>query len=111
MRTSGTITSRLRHLERAGLVERRRSDADGRSLLVTLTERGAAVIDAAAPVHVANERRLLGSLTADEQQMLAGLLRKLLIDLEQNPPPEPLDAPPPPVPGRRRRSGQAVAWL
>ncbi len=86
MRTSGTITSRLHHLERAGLVERHRNDADGRSLLVALTERGVAVVDAAAPVHVASERRLLGSLTADEQRVLAGLLRKLLMDLEMHPP-------------------------
>jgi hypothetical protein len=34
------------------------------------------------PAHLANQVRLLGSLTADEQATLAGLLRKLLVAFE-----------------------------
>lgn len=83
MRTSGAMTNRLHRLEEAGLVRRVPDPADGRALLVELTPDGRAVVDRAVPDHLANERRLLGSLTPDEQDTLAALLRKLLIGLEQ----------------------------
>jgi DNA-binding MarR family transcriptional regulator len=99
MRTSGTMTHRLKSLERAGLIERLPDERDGRSVLVALTKRGRELVDELAPEHLENERRLLSALTADEQGELASLLRKLLLRFEE----ELLVAPAPPVRRRRRR--------
>lgn len=90
MRTSGAITNRLHRLERAGLIRRVPDPADGRGMLVELTGQGRELVDAVAPEHVANERRMLAALTPAEQRTLAGLLRKLLLSFENGagPPPE-----------------------
>lgn len=83
MRTSGAMTNRLHRLEGAGLVERHADPADGRGQLVGLTIRGRELADKVAPAHLDNERRLLAALTNEEQQALAGLLRKLLTAFER----------------------------
>jgi DNA-binding MarR family transcriptional regulator len=80
--SSGGMTKRLDRLVDAGLVERRPDPRDRRGLLVRLTRRGRAVVDRALEAHVANEERLLGSLTPTEQRELDALLRKLLAALE-----------------------------
>src|ERR671923_2393976 len=49
MRSSGAMTHRLGSLERAGLVKRVADPGDGRSSLVQLTGRGAALVDRVAP--------------------------------------------------------------
>ena len=82
MRTSGAMTHRLAQLESAGLIRRVADPEDGRGLLVELTRRGRALVDAVGPRHMENERRLLGALTAEEQERLADLLATLLSALE-----------------------------
>jgi DNA-binding MarR family transcriptional regulator len=82
MRTSGAVANRLRRLEAAGLVQRVADPADGRRSLVELTRKGRELVDAAAPVHLANERRLLDALSPAEHDDLAALLKKLLLTLE-----------------------------
>jgi DNA-binding MarR family transcriptional regulator len=82
MRTSGAMTNRLHKLEAAGLIERRPDPDDGRGIVVRLTERGRAVVDEIAPLHLENERELLSALSAEELATLEGTLRKLLRDLE-----------------------------
>ena len=89
MRTSGAMTNRLHRLESAGLVARIPDPADGRGVLVELTAKGREAIERVVPDHLANERLLLSSLTRDEQNTLAALLRKLLAALEQTEPPPP----------------------
>lgn len=74
--TSGAVTKRVDRLEALGHVERRRSGTDGRSRLVALTPQGRRLIDEAFPAHMANERRLLAVLSADER---ADLERTLLV--------------------------------
>jgi DNA-binding MarR family transcriptional regulator len=86
MRTSGTLTRRLAHLEQAGLISRVPAESDGRSTLVELTDRGRRLVDELAAGHLDNERRLLAALDADEQRTLAGLLAKLLVRLERDVP-------------------------
>ena len=81
MLTSGAMTNRIDRLEEAGLVARRPDPEDRRGTLVRLTAKGKALIDTATTKHVANEDRLLESLTAREQQQLSDLLRKLLLSL------------------------------
>jgi DNA-binding MarR family transcriptional regulator len=83
MRTSGAVANRLKRLEAAGLVARVAAPADGRSSLVELTPKGRDLVDAAAPAHLANERRLLDPLSPAEQRELAALLKKLLLTLER----------------------------
>ena len=80
--SSGGMTKRLDRLVEAGLVERRADPADRRGVLVGLTPHGKAVVDNVLEAHVANEERLLRSLTAAERRALDGLLRTLLAHLE-----------------------------
>lgn len=77
------ITHALHQLEYAGLVRRVPSEHDGRSVQVALTPAGAALVDRVGREHLANERRILATLTAEEQATLAGLLRRLLISFEE----------------------------
>ena len=79
--TSGAITQRLDRLEEKGLITRGRSDADGRAVVVSLTEAGRQALDAALPDHLETERQLLDGLPADDRKQLAALLRRLLVAL------------------------------
>jgi len=82
MLSSGGMTKRLDRLVEAGLVERRPDPADRRGVLVRLSPRGKAVVDRAVETHVANEERLLRSLSESDRRALDGLLRTLLAGLE-----------------------------
>lgn len=82
MLSSGGMTKRLDRLVEAGLVERRPDPADRRGTLVRLTRRGKATVDRALETHVANEDRLLGSLSPPDRRALDDLLRRLLAELE-----------------------------
>lgn len=83
MITSGTMTNRIDQLEKQGLVERLPHPEDRRALLVALTEKGRAVIDAAVTDHVANQHRLIETLTAEDRTALDGLLRRFLTAFEK----------------------------
>jgi DNA-binding MarR family transcriptional regulator len=82
MRTSGAITHTLRRLEHGGLIERTSNPADLRTLYVRLTPAGRDLVDRVAPLHLANEHRMLAALSPDDRDVLAGLLRRLLISFE-----------------------------
>jgi DNA-binding MarR family transcriptional regulator len=81
MISSGGMTDRLDRLERAGLVVRRPDPKDRRGKLIVLTDPGKRMIDEAIGRHVANEERLLLSLTLAEQETLDALLKKLIAGL------------------------------
>src|SRR5215475_13545602 len=81
MISSGGMTDRLDRLERAGLVMRRPDPKDRRGKLIVLTEPGKRLIDEAIGRHVANEERLLLSLSQAEQETLDKLLKKLIAAL------------------------------
>lgn len=80
--TSGGITFRLDRLEEAGLIERVPSTNDRRVMYAQLTEAGLRATDEAMTAHIANERRMLGSLADEEVAELARLLRKLEYSIE-----------------------------
>jgi DNA-binding MarR family transcriptional regulator len=82
MVTTGAVTKRVDRLEEAGLVRRRRSDADGRGRVVRLTPAGRRLIDKAFTAHMANEHRLLEPLTAAQQAQLEKLLTAWLEHLD-----------------------------
>jgi DNA-binding MarR family transcriptional regulator len=81
MLTSSGTTKRLDRLEQAGLITRAPDPNDRRGVLITLTPAGLQLIDAVMEAHLANERRLVGALSASEQARLADLLRKLQLGL------------------------------
>ena len=81
MVTSGAITHRLNRLVTKGLVDREPDPKDRRSVIVSLTPHGRAIVDRALPDHVENERRMLEVLAPDERGELARLLQKLLVGL------------------------------
>ncbi|WP_433019463.1 MarR family winged helix-turn-helix transcriptional regulator [Kribbella sp. CA-294648] len=82
MVTTGAVSKRVDRLEEAGLVHRRRSDADGRGRMVRLTPAGKRLIDKAFAAHIANERRLLETLSPAEADQLEKLLKNWLTRLE-----------------------------
>jgi DNA-binding MarR family transcriptional regulator len=83
--TSGAITQRLDRLEEKGFITRERSRADGRAVVVTLSAAGRAALDAALPDHLETERALLAGLPVEDRELLAGLLRRLLVGLGRMP--------------------------
>lgn len=80
--TSGTISLRVDRLVKRGVVTRGADPDDKRGQRIRLTEDGVRLFDKIAPVHLANEERLLSSLTPGERDTLARLLSKLLISFE-----------------------------
>ena len=78
---SGTLTPLLKKMEAKGLITRRRSTEDERSLIIRPTESGLALREAALeiPARMAN---CLG-LTDDEALRLGELIGKVLINIEK----------------------------
>ena len=85
--TSGTVSVRMDRLVEHGLVDRRSDPESRRSTRITLTDKGHELFERIVPAHLANERRLLAALSDHEQELLAGLLRKLLVEFEGSRPP------------------------
>jgi len=83
MISSGGLTHRLDRLKKSGLILRERSQSDGRSMAVGLTQDGMQLAEAAFRVDMASEASYLGDLTVQERTDLAALLRKLLVSVEQ----------------------------
>ena len=73
---SGTLTPLLKKLEDKGLVTRRRSDRDERNLIVTITEQGEAMKDAA--LHIPGEMTKCINLPKDDIRDLYRMLHQLL---------------------------------
>jgi len=71
----GTLTGMLTTLEKRDLVERSRSETDGRRVLVSATPTGSAMIDELFPAFNAFEVDLVAGLAPAEQQELSRLLR------------------------------------
>ena len=73
---SGTLTPVLKKLEAKNYIERRRSTEDERSLIVTITEQGAALRDRA--ISVPDSMSKCVCLTPEEARVLYMLLYKVL---------------------------------
>lgn len=72
---TGTITPMLKKMEAAGLVQRKRSKNDERSVIVTITPKGEALKEKAADVPARMSQCV--SLSQDEALTLLTLLKKL----------------------------------
>ncbi|HEY8474489.1 MAG TPA: MarR family transcriptional regulator [Natronosporangium sp.] len=79
--SAGAISQRVARAERAGLVARVRDDRDGRSVQVTLTPAGHALVERTVDDLLRHEETLLAPLSARERKQLADLLRRLLAGL------------------------------
>ncbi|CUH67078.1 HTH-type transcriptional regulator MhqR [Thalassovita gelatinovora] len=82
MVTSGTMTNRLDRLQAQGLIDRKKSDQDARSVVVQLTPQGLDLINDSVTKHVANQNRLAAALNPEEQEQLDRLLAKWLAAFE-----------------------------
>jgi DNA-binding MarR family transcriptional regulator len=80
--TSGTMTNRVDRLERRGLVSRSPDPHDRRGVIVRLTPAGQRTVDAAMADLLERERDLLGELSQQDRDDLAGMLRRLLSPFE-----------------------------
>ena len=80
--SSGTVSVRIGRLVEQGLVDCQVDPDSKRNTVITLTAHGRELCERVAPVHLANERRLLSALSEDEEQALVFLLRKLLVEFE-----------------------------
>ena len=83
MISSGGLTHRLGRLEKAGLISREPSAEDGRSLAVVLTPKGRELAEAAFREDMAREAELLSGMDAADREALEGLLRRLMIMVEE----------------------------
>lgn len=77
LKSSGNMTLVIDNLEKRGLVRRERRPDDRRSIVVHLTAAGREQVEQLLPGHVAGIVAAFGVLTGAEQEMLAGLCRKL----------------------------------
>ncbi|MGO8882331.1 MAG: MarR family transcriptional regulator [Streptosporangiaceae bacterium] len=84
--TSGTVSVRVDRLVSRGVVTREAAPGDRRAQLVRLTAEGLRLFDEIAPVHLANEDRLLSALSPAERAGLAALLQRLLASFEDTRP-------------------------
>jgi MarR family 2-MHQ and catechol resistance regulon transcriptional repressor len=77
LRSSSNVCTVLDNLEAAGLVRRERSTDDRRVTVISLTPAGQRLISKVFPAHAADIAELASALTAEEQQQLASLCKKL----------------------------------
>jgi len=67
----------VKKLEERGLVDRRRSPEDRRSMLVTITEAGKALRVEAEPAVIQAQEDILAPLNEEEREQVCGLLQRL----------------------------------
>lgn len=77
LKSGGNMTLVIDNLVKRGLVVRTRSTSDRRVMLVSLTEAGEELIGRLFPQHVAAVTEEMSVLSADEQEQLGALLRKV----------------------------------
>jgi MarR family 2-MHQ and catechol resistance regulon transcriptional repressor len=77
LKSGGNITLVVDNLEKSGLVRRQRDSDDRRVVVVSLTEKGRERIGSIFPGHVADIVEEMSILTAEEQETLGRLCRKL----------------------------------
>lgn len=80
--TSGAITQRVKRAERLGLVTRRPSENDSRSVMLVATKTGLDLIDKVAGELTQAENSRIEDLSPDELDQLNNLLRRLLSILD-----------------------------
>lgn len=80
--TTGGMTKIVDRLERSGLVGRRADPDDRRGVLVSLTDSGRALADAASDDYAAGRQRIVDRLGAEEAAAIDDALGRLLTVFE-----------------------------
>lgn len=80
--SSGGLSNRMTRLEDRHLITRLPDPNDRRGVIVKLTPKGKALIEAAAPTHLALENQLVEKLSEEDQAQLITLLKKMLLHFE-----------------------------
>ena len=75
--SKATLTGVLKTLEKMGLAERSRSDADGRLVLVNLTEKGHQLMETLFPAFNRQEVEISSNIPAADRAKFADMLRML----------------------------------
>ncbi|OJT20489.1 MarR family transcriptional regulator [Archangium sp. Cb G35] len=83
LRSNPNMTALLDNLERSKWIQRERSPEDRRVVVVSLTPEGRRVIERVFPAHAAHVTALMGALTAEEQESLGELCKKLGLSLSE----------------------------
>ncbi|MEP9394032.1 MarR family transcriptional regulator [Gordonia sp. VNK1] len=81
MLSGASVTKISDSLSRRGLLERRKSDRDGRVVLLVATDEGRRLVDEEIPRRLEDDRRVLSALSGAERGVLAELLRKISMTL------------------------------
>lgn len=81
-----SVSVLVNKLEEAGLIERVASTEDKRVMLISLSDKGRNFINTAHDFKNELSEDLFSALSTEEQQQLAGILRKLLGDLDEKMP-------------------------
>ncbi len=77
LKSSGNMTTVVDNLERRGLVSRHRRTDDRRCIEVSLTADGRSLVQRILPQHIEGVVMTMAVLSAEEQEQLAVLCRKL----------------------------------
>ena len=77
LKTGGNITMVIDHLEKRKLLRRQVNPNDRRCIVVHLTDRGRKLIEEIFPQHAASIADTMSALSAEEQEVLGTLCRKL----------------------------------
>lgn len=86
--TAGAISQRVARAERDGLVQRTPGTTGRRTVLVTLTAEGHALIEGSVDIVLGREAALVSGLSEQERTSLIALLDKLMADVRQRTAPE-----------------------
>ena len=81
-----TLTRTLDQLTRDGLVERRQDARDRRTIRLTLTQAGAALLRRILPSVEEQNARALRGFSASELDLFRGQLRRMIANLDEAPP-------------------------
>ncbi|MBH1934321.1 MarR family transcriptional regulator [Streptomyces sp. AV19] len=81
--TAGAISQRVARAERDGLVRRTPGTTGRRTILVSLTPDGHALIERSVDAVLGREAELVSDLSADERDVLTTLLEKLMADVRR----------------------------
>jgi DNA-binding MarR family transcriptional regulator len=82
--SSGAMTNRLDRMERAGLARRHPDPKDRRGVRVEMTDEGERAWIESTNAQAIKEALIASALTKGEQHQLNGLLRKLMLALEEH---------------------------
>ncbi|MFC5044479.1 MarR family winged helix-turn-helix transcriptional regulator [Aquimarina hainanensis] len=80
--TSGAMTALLDRLEKKELIYRRPSEKDGRVFIAGLTKEGVVAIEEVIAHRFEEAKSSIAVFDESEQEMLAGLLKKMMLFLE-----------------------------